>query len=259
MKTSLWTSEELDYLRLAYERGDHCQAIASALDRTYGSIHTRAHILGLKSHKRLVIESVRHDYFRDITTETQAYILGLLAADGWSTPPRLGIGLHQKDAHLVVLVRDELSPRRKIRYWEGHNTAMAVIEITSVEMTTDLQTYGIGHKKHLTLPWPKGLSLNLQRFFLLGYFDGDGCAQMKKDRRRVTTTPVWIVVGNKKFLDDLRVFVEQECGIRLNNPYRSSRKSEHLFRAEVSGQRALTIDRWLHENSTLGLKRKQFS
>ncbi len=62
-------------------------------------------------------DAVRHNYFAIVTRPLQAYLLGLLAADGnvLASVPRISMELSMRDVELLTLVRDELAPAHQIR------------------------------------------------------------------------------------------------------------------------------------------------
>ncbi len=210
---------------------------------------------------------VRHDYFREVRIPTQAYVLGLLASDGYIVSGRFVVGLQvaAKDRCLVEFVRDQLAPGFSIR--ERTSTARqigdvvirggdhALIEFTSTTMVADLASHGVVPKKSLVMEWPR-LSEELLAPFLLGYFDGDGCVS-KVTRRHPYGTyvyPSWSVLsGSRSIIDGAAAVVQAFLGIEL-----TVRSSGRLWKIGTSGRRALAIDAWLHECG-LGLARKRLA
>lgn len=217
----------------------------------------------LQPHHRWHRDAVRHDYFAQLTQSIQAYILGLLAADGnvLGSVPRISLEISVKDEDLLTLVRDELAPEHRIRFRERktasnvHGTSkMCGLTFTSAAMVADLARFGIVPAKSHILRWPTTLAQEWARDFLLGYFDGDG---------HVTYTfngghryAVWgLTSGTPDFLWDVIEVVRIHTGITLGGPYP---KGGRGYAARLTGLRALALDAWLHE-SGLGLARKRFS
>src|SRR2546430_2300095 len=60
---------------------------------------------------------VRHHYFAALEKPVQAYVAGLLAADGnvLARQKRVTLELSTQDRDLVLLVRDQLAPRFPVR------------------------------------------------------------------------------------------------------------------------------------------------
>jgi hypothetical protein len=202
--------------------------------------------------KTFIVMSTVHDYFREVTTADQAYILGLLAADGCigSEHPRVTLGLQAKDASAVEFVRDRLNPEANLcPVADGR----VVLQVTSQQMVTDLARYGIVPRKTRILVWPSWLG-ELQRLFLLGYFDGDGSIFLPRDRYG-QERPGWTVCsGSEKFLIEMKYFVMASAGVRLQKIQK--RRNADLWQVAVTGHGAFVMDEWLHREG-LGLARKR--
>ena len=110
----LWSEAEKQKLRILYsDRTLSLNEIASKFGRSSTSIEHRARKLGLqRRHKHAAINQ---RYFQEITSTEQAYLLGLLAADGSisSTPGRYNIclALKHSDAELIMRFRDAIAPQ----------------------------------------------------------------------------------------------------------------------------------------------------
>jgi hypothetical protein len=106
---------------------------------------------------------VMHDFFANVTTPLQAYLLGFLAAGGNVLSPqnRIGVELSTKDVDLLMLIRGTLAPSHQIRkrtrsasdkrYGSGE---YCTLSFTSARMAQDLARYGIVPAKTLHLRWP---------------------------------------------------------------------------------------------------------
>jgi hypothetical protein len=201
------------------------------------------------SRKTLIAKSTVHDYFSDVVSTEQAYILGLLAADGnvASKHPCVTFGLQAKDAHLVEWVRDRLNPRATV-----YRTAkgFARIQVTSGQMVCDLAPFGIVPRKSRTLSWPHHLG-PLLPFFLLGYFDGDGTSYLIRDKY-----PGWSACsGSRQFLEDMKSYILTMTGVTLEKIHH--RPNSSLWQVATTSLGAFVLDEWLHQGS-LGLIRKRF-
>lgn len=203
--------------------------------------------------KTFVSEGRVHGYFGDITSADQAYVLGLLAADGnvASVHPRVSLGLVAKDMRAVEFVRDRLNPAAPL---SPAASGMMVLQISSRQMVADLARFGIVPRKSRTLPWPVQLD-ELQRPFLLGYFDGDGSMFLPRDRDG-RERPGWNVCsGSEKFLIAMREYVLAATGVKLQEI--QHRASADLWQVSVTGLGAVVVDEWLHQEG-IGLARKRF-
>lgn len=137
---------------------------------------------GIHSNKR-----VRQNFFENIETEAQAYLLGFYAADGNINEKRKTFRIHlqKSDAELVYLYKDLICPDARLftmqeRDVKGRNgqTVRAHesvgIDINSSKLCNDLVNLGFGYNKsysELSLPQ---IDEKLIKHFIRGYFDGDG-------------------------------------------------------------------------------------
>jgi hypothetical protein len=201
------------------------------------------------------------DYFSTVDTPMQAYLLGLLAADGnvYVNPRRaeykVCIKLHQDDELLVRRVRDQLAPSVKLTYPKPHYVRF---DVCSQHMVNDLAVYGVVPRKTWNLPWPAALPEPMAMPFLLGYFDGDGTMIVLKPRpEKGMYEPYlrWQLVGHYAFLLEVRKRIYDWCGVELAFPHLPSAETSFLYRIATSGERAASIDRVLNACG-LGLARK---
>lgn len=246
-----WSEDELAILRAGYAT-EGTSSVAAKLGRSALSVRQQAAVIGLVSARTQAARSVVHGYFTEIRTQEQAYLLGLLAADGnvAEPKPRIVIGLQAKDAHLVGWVRDRLAPAAGMSVRPDGYT---VLQVTSERMVADLAPHGIVPRKSRTLPWPHHLGA-LLRPYLLGYFDGDGFAYVA--RNHGTDRPGWgVCSGSLEFIEDLKAYVEQETGVRLWKI--QHRKGADLWQTATTGRNAWIIGEWLRLEG-LGLERKRF-
>jgi hypothetical protein len=194
----------------------------------------------------------RHDYFSVLERPRQAYVLGLLAADGNVFGSRVSIELHAKDGDLVELVRDELAPEVDLRVRKRDSRVFLVFSASSRELVSDLASLGVTERKSMTLQWPKALPTSLARAFLLGYFDGDGFVTWSRHGRHAY--PRWGLIGTRSFLTSANGLLVNEVGIREPRLYERA----GCWRSHVNGRDAFAVDEWLHESVNFGLTRKRF-
>jgi hypothetical protein len=194
---------------------------------------------------------VRHDYFRALRSPLQAYVLGLLAADGNVFGSRVSLELAAKDRVLAELVRDELAPLIRLRSRTRDVREYVVFSISSAPLVADLGILGVTPRKSATLQWPGVLPIPLARPFLLGYFDGDGFVTWSRTGRRAY--PRWGLLGAEEFLSSVSTLLDAELGI----PRRAVRERNGCWSLQISGGDALSVDAWLHRGFEFGLARKR--
>ena len=213
---------------------------------------------------------IRHDFFKDIRTELQAYLLGFYAADGSSDEKRktARICLQQQDSEIVYLFKDSISPDARLytisprivtarngMKVQGHGAFG--VDITSSILVQDLVNLGYGYdKSHKNLHLPN-ISENLIRHFIRGYFDGDGCItgwlaieKGKLDRFRYKFD---ICGKTESLLDEIINFFKIH-NIKINKNYL---KRDDMYRISTSSKKELQkIFELLYKDSNFYLTRK---
>lgn len=244
-----WGKEEDEYLLAHYENLPVME-VARTLNRWHGNVTARARKFGLTSVKQAARAAIRHDYFSAVNTPQQAYILGLLASDGWVTRNEIGIKLSGKDIELVELIRDQLAPYHRIVPVQGNAFSFRV---TSRQMKADLSSYGIIPRKSLVLKYPDNLPSELNNSFILGCFDGDGClSRYGKDKKYYRWS---LVSGSPEFLQVVKSRIETATKVNVSGPRRQS-KTSATQEISLTASRVGPVDAWLHHDVP-GLARKR--
>jgi hypothetical protein len=244
--TPKWTPEDVDYLRTHYgsERAAH---IAAKLGRSEKAITQKARLEGLA--RKLTASYT--PYFREVDTPVKAYVLGVLAADGWvDDEGRIGIQVVEKDRGIAELVRDQLRPSGRIYSlppgkpgWQP----VARFVIGSVQMARELARYGIVPRKTRTLTWPSMLSPELHSSYVCGYFDGDGHLTVKPH-------PYWTICSaSQPFLESMGRCIELGSGVSIARP----RRAGSIWAISKHGPIPVrALDAWMHRDVP-GLERKR--
>jgi hypothetical protein len=156
--------------------------------------------------------NVNHDFFETIRTPQQAYWLGFLSADGCVTGGRVAVNLKRTEEGQLVRFRDAIGStypiyhssyfdkRTKKTYYSSR------VQFVSQKMCADLKGHGLhpGTKSFDLQPWngPR----NLQKYYWLGLWDGDGT--MRCDGKRVSIG----VCGTRHVIDGFAAFAESLHG-----------------------------------------------
>lgn len=163
-----WSAEHLAMLHDIFPSASK-QDMEEKLGRTWPAIQTKASELGLHRLKIRKYE-VKTNYFQTIHNDKQAYILGLLAADGYvAARGTIEFELQHRDRTLVEFVRDEIAPGVPLKERLGTR-----LYFSCTQMAADLAQFGVVPRKSYTFTWPEALPETFAMPFLLGYFDGDG-------------------------------------------------------------------------------------
>lgn len=126
----------------------------------------------------------KKDYFSIIDAPVKAYIVGFLAADGGVDRrlTHLSVKVSKRDESVLQLILDELDHKTPIRHRIGKvigdtkyvQSDYCFIKICGGRVVSDLVALGVTPQKSLTLLPPKNIPENLLKYWILGYFDGDG-------------------------------------------------------------------------------------
>lgn len=137
------------------------------------------------------------DFFQKIDTEEKAYWLGFLYADGCINriykneklkSMNLEIGLCRDDEdHLrkfISAIESNIDIKRRTNKLNGKNYESSRLTVCCTKMCRDLISCGCTPEKSLILKFPstKILPDELVKHFIRGYFDGDGCVCVNKNR-----------------------------------------------------------------------------
>lgn len=132
--------------------------------------------------------NIRHNFFSEIKTELQAYLLGFIFSDGSIDLKRntLSIHINEKDSEIFELFKI-ISPDAYIQQLEGTESKVLIrgksvknegsirLAISSKILIENLISLGVCENKtyqQLSIP---NMDDSLIKHFIRGYFDGDGC------------------------------------------------------------------------------------
>ena len=163
------------------------------------------------------------DYFEVIDTPEKAYFLGFIFADGCLIDDpkkyryRLNIKIHNKDEDILERFISLLDSEVKI--WKSKGRDISVIGFSSKKIINDLKNIGLHQNKTYTIDYPK-IDEKLERHFLRGYFDGDGCIRINEDKRdKSKRGDLRIVGGSVKFIKTLNERMGKLFGVNVNKLY----------------------------------------
>lgn len=194
-----------------------------------------------------------------IKTEEQAYVLGVIYADGTiSSPP------HRKHMRLSIQQRDErwlkkiaklfgkennISHRTRITLVNSLECKMCYFTLFGEKIWNDLYSKGIKPRKSKI---DNSDILNyipdyLLHHFIRGVFDGDGCIQDDK--------PTFQITGKKNILEDILIILCNKLKIKRKKIMFKENSSYNLV---IGGRtQVLLVREWLYKNATIFLERKK--
>lgn len=199
-------------------------------------------------------QSTNESLFEIIDNEEKAYWLGFLYADGCiiynENEKRyvVELTLCEKDYLHVQKFKNFLKCNNKITYKEKQKAYK--ICINSKKICSDLIKLGCIPKKSLILTFPteKQVPLKLQKHFVRGYFDGDGCISLSNRSKAFQIT----ILGTLNFLNSI-----ENLHWKLKLVY--SKDKRHLndtWTLRFRTKEALEFINYIYNNSTIYLIRK---
>nr|DAU23639.1 MAG TPA: Intein splicing domain [Caudoviricetes sp.] len=217
---------------------------------------------------------IRHDFFKEIQTEIQAYLLGFIAADGSIDEERhtLSIHLSKVDTELCNLFRTYISPEAYVKEESGctfksrgkiyTSNDSIKLSIASKILIQDLKNLGITQAKtwkELHIP---NIPNELIIHFIRGYFDGDGCftyfvrqPNPKNREKNPRVSARWEICSKRdEILKDIKSFLNMKYGLTLNLNYITR---DDMYKVQTGKKETLKeIYKALYTNSIFYLKRK---
>ncbi|WP_338449515.1 LAGLIDADG family homing endonuclease [Niallia oryzisoli] len=188
-------------------------------------------------------------FFKEINTEYQAYILGFLTADGYvnKNGRNLAVAIKESDADILKQIKKAmgsnaiLGTKRKPKNQED----LKVLGISSKEIVSDLVKFGIvpNKTKEITLPV---LHKELYRHYIRGLWDGDGYI----GKRQFALTG-----GSYMLLKQLQVHIYKETGYML--VIRELKKGDYVRGYQLYGSRRdKDVINWIYKSPNIVLERK---
>lgn len=200
-------------------------------------------------------------FFHDIDTESKAYFLGFLYADGWiggvdknyARPCNINLDLSSKDRQILEKYLEciEASGSTHIKdYIASERTykasPMSLVSLTSVTMADDLVSHGFKGLKPNRISVPE-LPTDMYRHFVRGYFDGDGC----------TYSSTVSFTGYISFLQSLEQIIKMHLEISspgIRHDYKNKEVGDLQY-YEIASR--IRLFNWFYDSASIYLQRKK--
>lgn len=168
---------------------------------------------------------IRHDFFKNISTEIQAYLLGFYIADGSINEKRktFSVELQHNDVEIINLFKQFICQDAYTFYKKYNNVKsrdkLVVshgnigININSSILCNSLVNLGYGYRKtYSELKFSNKIPHSLIRHLIRGFFDGDGSFSYSRvfDKTRqkyYLKQNISICSKTKSFLTDIQHFL----------------------------------------------------
>lgn len=200
------------------------------------------------------IYSCNHSFFDNIITEHRAYWLGFLAADGYVKNNHIVLRLKLEDASHLYRFRDSLESNHPIKIYKYSYGSCASIVITSPQLSSGLEKYGVVANKTFTLEWPK-LNEDLVVHFIRGYFDGDGGFLISHSKGAKNPRISAAITSTYSILNGIRDCLTAQCDLPQPVIAKAFRGNAHCLRYS-SREAVKRIANLFYKDATIYLPRK---
>lgn len=268
----IFTKEETDLMIKMYNDGETYSVIGKELKTKDTTVSKYLKSLGyekrphnmLKNHDYLSASrknKLNEHFFEVIDTESKAYWLGFLYADGYVAKKHdkngnekggsVELALQNRDKYHIQNFLDDIESTAPIadKVVKLNNNQYLANRtcITSIKMVNDLIKNGCFENKSLTLKPPTTIPNDLIHHFIRGYFDGDGCVCFYPERY----TYVYSIIGTKEFLE----FIASE--INLPSYTIISFKHKKCYELKTySKESAKIFHNYIYKDKSIFLERK---
>ena len=256
------TEEEIDYIIVNHDRYT-CAEFSKQLNRNKQTIGRVLRDRGLLAKRPDVHNKVKFNYnfFSDINP-ISAYWAGFIAADGCINERNcLSMGLSSKDSeHLSLFLKDINYPLH-IRGYTYNGFDISSTSIINKQVVSDLlNIYNITPRKSLSLRPPTNLPDNIKKYFIAGYFDGDGCFVICDGKKNGSITPILhcSIIGTYEMLS----WIKEEFNIIYNRNIKIGciqklkSKNNQTYVLSLCTKSAIAFGDWIYCDSTRYLDRK---
>lgn len=227
-----------------FNEGWECRSIPSQIGVSGRSVARVLSEAGINT-KRKNRYTLNENYFDRIDSHIKAYLLGLLAADGCVTKTNY-VAFESIDRELTELLQTQLQYSGKIRIVKPPNYAEHYrINFSSQTIADALSSYGIVTGRTFSGDYYFPSSEYLSSY-VLGYFDGDGCAYANAGR----SGGLVCIVGSLEFTSELAKRLE------MGSVEQHHLKKVYYWRI-YSRQNIQAFYNLLYQHQNLGLERKK--
>lgn len=208
-----------------------------------------------KTHRKYNLDE---SFFEKIDNEEKAYWLGFLSGDSALTENKVRLRLALKDKEHLKKFKGAVKWTGK-DYFPKNNNGIEV-GFRSLKMTDDLARYFITPRKTFIIRFPE-ISKLLERHFIRGVFDADGCINRTIRIRKGKSGQIYISYGGEFNIEGNKEFVLaiQSRLVELGLPNTSTKYSgKNINRVRYGGINQLRkIYNYLYEDATIFLERKK--
>lgn len=254
-----------DEIIFKYIMGLSCKAISLQFDVSEKFISNilTAHEIPRRTAKETNLTrygySLSGSKFQQLITEEDLYFLGYILADGCISNGSLNITINQKDKYILKKLQSYLGMVSQHGYDErevydkrtGKFYSKASLTVKDETLVRNLNNLGITPRKSAQETITNSLC-KYNRHFWRGVVDGDGHIYISKQRS------ILALVGSEDIVQSFIDFCIQEVGLETNR-IKSSKQYKNctLFKVQLTGNDARNVAKYLYNDTSLCLTRKQ--
>lgn len=210
--------------------------------------------------------TLNENYFDKIDTESKAYILGFIYADGFVGDIKYNnIVVSVNDKEILDYIAKEIEFTGNIRRTNkgGFNNSKPgySLNFSSRIMADSLRNLGLYPNKSLTLTKLPKIKNELIRHFIRGYFDGDGSIVLSHNtayhnvggviKKYRYPTYIFSILGTKEFLNEINDLANFKYSKIFDT------RTEEIKCLKICAKREFEyIFQYLYKDSTIKLTRK---
>jgi intein-encoded DNA endonuclease-like protein len=208
-------------------------------------------------------DTINTEFFKCIDSEEKAYFLGLMYADGnvyiqskTRTYYSISLCLQERDKAILEKFKKKIAPNHKLYFVKKQDGQQNQYKLLFNSKIVSEQLFELGcmPAKSLKLEFPSLPNSTLQRHFIRGYFDGDGCISSSKRKNGYEAYSASIA-STKDFCLAASSVINNELDIK---PTIYTRKSNGIT-SELSfggNHQVVKFMEWLYKDSTIRIVRK---
>lgn len=196
---------------------------------------------------------INQSVFETIDTEEKAYWLGMLFADGSICNYKYG-----KSVQLELIDKEHIEKFKIFLNFTGDvtnkNNYSFNLRTCDYKICTDLVELGCIPNKTYNLSYLPILPKELQRHFIRGYFDGDGCLFVKNTKERFLAGISFY--GHKYILESIINIFQRDLQIHINT-FQGKKYKDPITSFLIGGNKNIhKVLKYLYRDSNVNLNRK---
>ncbi len=254
--------EKIDKTLLIKEyvnREKHVKDILKQFNITYTTLRKILNENGIEEYETNELKrTYKFDetFFDEINTPEKAYMLGFIYADGGINEERntLTITIQEQDVGLLIRFTELTQNEKPLRdiFNKQYNKIYKSFNIQSIKLIKQLKKLGLMENKSFKIKFPNFLREDLYKYFIRGYFDGDGYISYVPGKFQHAHAGF---CGNKEFIQELLLKIKELSGLNFN--FYLINKETGFSEISKGGRFQLKkFFEWIYDDDIIYLERK---